>query len=552
MFISFKRQAREKQTLLAAGSRVTDALLKHSSQGVFLMDAKARILAPVSAAMTTLFQRKEFGDLSFEKLVAPIVSMKTLTTIRGFLGELSSAGSRTTLQDIDVRLPKGEGSFEAHHYSFDFDPVDAGDTQNWLVRVTDITAQLQTARELDDLKLQFHTQGQILRAILQMGETRFSGFLVKADGTMKTIAAVMKKPSREDAAFRHKLDELLDEVDRIRREASAFRLSALEVAARSFEDALYELRKRATVSGSDFLPLTVKLDELYNAFDLVKRVAAAAGPMHEPEAAVPAPRMTEGGTLIMEAPTFAAAETAAAVSTETERSAIAGRLEGALRALTEHVAQEENKQVVLETTGLQGVPAVYQAAVKNVAIQLIRNAVTHGIEPPATRLAAGKPPTGLLRLEWRVRESHYEMLFEDDGCGLIPDEVRATAVARGIVTTEAAARMRDREAIKLIFRSRYSTLESSAGGKAHGAGMSLVRRYIHNAGGKIALASLAGYETRFKITLPTATSAAGGAPTAAATPAGAASPAEAPALGDAEGATDADNDKTVIAEARVA
>jgi len=71
-----------------------------------------------------------------------------------------------------------------------------------------------------------------------------------------------------------------------------------------------------------------------------------------------------------------------------------------------------------------------------------------------------------------------------------------------VVTEEAAGRMRDREAIKLIFKSRYTTLASSAVDVTHGAGMSLVRRYVHEAGGKIALASLPGYETRFKITLP--------------------------------------------------
>jgi two-component system chemotaxis sensor kinase CheA len=70
------------------------------------------------------------------------------------------------------------------------------------------------------------------------------------------------------------------------------------------------------------------------------------------------------------------------------------------------------------------------------------------------------------------------------------------------VTGEAAARMRDREAIKLIFRSSYTTLATSPSDKTHGMGMSLVRRYIHEAGGRIALASLPGHETRFKIMLP--------------------------------------------------
>jgi len=76
---------------------------------------------------------------------------------------------------------------------------------------------------------------------------------------------------------------------------------------------------------------------------------------------------------------------------------------------------------------------------------------------------------------------------------------------------EPAARLRDREAIKLIFKSGYTTRENSPGGPQHGTGMSLVRRYIHEAGGKIALASLLGHETRFKISLPPLADAEAGA-----------------------------------------
>jgi two-component system chemotaxis sensor kinase CheA len=140
--------------------------------------------------------------------------------------------------------------------------------------------------------------------------------------------------------------------------------------------------------------------------------------------------------------------------------------------------------------------------VKNVAIQLIRNAVMHGIESPAVRKAQGKNARGMLRLEFRAKDDNFELLFEDDGCGLVPEQVRATAIARGVLTEDEAARLRDREAIKLIFKSRFTTLADSRADTKHGAGMALVRRYVHEAGGKIALASLAGHETRFKIVLP--------------------------------------------------
>jgi two-component system chemotaxis sensor kinase CheA len=225
--------------------------------------------------------------------------------------------------------------------------------------------------------------------------------------------------------------------------------------------------------------------------------------MSDSDAPSTAPHMTDNGTQIIAPPKFALEKPTTKAVPGAQRSAPAGSLDNTLQALTDHVAQEHNKTVVLECTGLQLVPPQYQAAIKNIAIQLIRNAVMHGIETPAAREAAGKPVHGTLRLEFKnLAERGFELLFEDDGCGLDPDRVRATAIAKGVITGEAAARLRDREAIKLIFKSGFTTLPTAPGDTTHGSGMSLVRRYVHEADGKIALASLLGHETRFKVTLP--------------------------------------------------
>jgi two-component system chemotaxis sensor kinase CheA len=333
-----------------------------------------------------------------------------------------------------------------------------------------------------------------------MGGARFAAFLQKTSASMKSINTVLKKPAREQKSFREKLEETLEEVDRVRREAAALKLTALEAAARVFEDSLQDLRIRETLSGSDFLPLAVKLDQLYSQFALLRSLGAQAGPVADKDAPPSGPPMTHNGTQIIEAPRFIA-EMAAARSAQ--RTAQAGSLENTLLVLTEHVAQEQSKTVTLECAGLALVPARYQAAIKNIAIQLIRNAVMHGIEMPQARVAAAKPPHGTLRLEFKsLADDGFELFFQDDGCGLDPDQVRATAVAKGLLTEEAAARLRDRQAIKLIFKSGYTTMPESPGDAPHGTGMSLVRRYIHESGGRIALASLLGHETRFKVSLP--------------------------------------------------
>ncbi len=123
--------------------------------------------------------------------------------------------------------------------------------------------------------------------------------------------------------------------------------------------------------------------------------------------------MTENGTQIIQAPKFNAAKAAvkAMPVPGANSSAPAGSLENTLRALTDHVAQEHNKTVILGCAGPALVPLQYQSAIKNVAIQLIRNAVMHGIETPAARVAAGKPPHGTMRLEFKkLADEGFELL----------------------------------------------------------------------------------------------------------------------------------------------
>jgi signal transduction histidine kinase len=515
MFISVKRHEREKQDLVAAGNRLTDAILKGSSQGLFLLDAKDKILPQVSASLAALFRRQEFINLSFEKLICPLVTAKTLGAARIFVKKLlDSATSAEALQanpmqDVAVRLPNSDGTFDTAHYSFEFNAVEfPGEPRAWLVHVSDITARMQQSRELEDLRMQLQTQGEILRSVLQAGGARFAAFLNRTDASMNAINEVLKKPAREAEAFRTKLEATLDEVDRVRRDAAGLKLTGMEAAARLLEDSLQELRSRGALSGSDFLPLAVKLDELYGQFALLRSPTSQAAPAAEPDAAPPGASMTENGTQIIEAPKFFAEMAQKAAPPKAHRMAQAGSLDSTLTALTELVAHEHKKTVVLDSIGLHLVPTRYQATIKNVAIQLIRNAVMHGVETSAQRQEAGKPPHATLHLEFKaLPDKSFELHFQDDGRGLDPDKVRATAIAKGLITEEAATRLRDRQAIKLIFKSGYTTLDSVAGDAPHGSGMSLVRRYVHEAGGKIALATLLGHETRFKVTLPPMTAA---------------------------------------------
>ena len=466
-----------------AGDTGLDAV----SQGVIRLDPRGQVTAANRAARSLLRNTRLVGA-DWRELLQPIASEEVLTQLSDLLQERRAA---RRCDEVELRVPGADGTPTTVWYRFETAGAAATETGTpRVLLITDRTDAVQQAREVAELRAELQSYGEILRALLRLGATRFATAVRKTSDAMERIDAVLKQPAREQTAFREKLDAALAQVAQIRREAVLLRLTSLEIAARSFEDAVHELRDRPTLSGSDFLPLAVKLDALLGRLALLRTLTRNAMPASAPgeNRAV-----TDNGTQILDAPRFLAAVVAPPTP---------GRLEAALASLTEHIGEEHGRRVHIEFTGLDVVPAAYRPMVKNVAIQLIRNAIIHGIEPAEAREAAGKPSIGTLRLAFvRQATGAYELRFQDDGRGIDPVRVRRTAVECGLLRPDAAAALSDRQAIKLIFKSGYAS-GTSDGDAPTRRGLLLVRRYVDDAGGRLALASEPGRNTRFKVLLP--------------------------------------------------
>jgi len=135
-------------------------------------------------------------------------------------------------------------------------------------------------------------------------------------------------------------------------------------------------------------------------------------------------------------------------------------------------------------------------------IHLLRNAVDHGIEPPAERVALGKPPRGRILLKAYQEENSVVILVQDDGRGIDVERVRQKALALGLASQEELARMSDREAIEFIFYSGFSTNDNVTDVSGRGVGMDIVRRNIERVNGQVHVESEKGKGTTFFLRLP--------------------------------------------------
>jgi chemosensory pili system protein ChpA (sensor histidine kinase/response regulator) len=134
---------------------------------------------------------------------------------------------------------------------------------------------------------------------------------------------------------------------------------------------------------------------------------------------------------------------------------------------------------------------------------LLRNCVTHGIEMPEARTAAGKDPTGSIVITVEQEGNEVSIEIRDDGAGLDLARIRARAVEMGLLKPEAKAS--DKELANLIMAPGLSTMSVVTELAGRGVGMDVVRSDVHAMGGRVETRTNAGRGTRFKLVLPLTT-----------------------------------------------
>jgi two-component system sensor histidine kinase and response regulator WspE len=133
---------------------------------------------------------------------------------------------------------------------------------------------------------------------------------------------------------------------------------------------------------------------------------------------------------------------------------------------------------------------------------LLRNAVDHGIEPPEQRIAAGKPPEGVVRLEARHNAGHLQVIASDDGRGVDLAGLRETIVARKLTNADTARQLSEAELLEFLFLPGFTLREEVTEISGRGVGLDVVQSMIKQVRGAIRVTSERGQSTRFQMQLP--------------------------------------------------
>ncbi|HKD77487.1 MAG TPA: ATP-binding protein, partial [Ktedonobacterales bacterium] len=178
-------------------------------------------------------------------------------------------------------------------------------------------------------------------------------------------------------------------------------------------------------------------------------------------------------------------------------SSLVSRLYRAIRAIAVRYGKEFEFLVEGDDTEMDR--SVYEDVAAPL-LHLVRNAIYHGIDSPQAREAAGKPPIGKITLIARYEGNQLLLSVGDDGNGINANNIRATAVARGLI--DSYSHLSDRELINLIFQPGFSTSKEVTEEAGRGIGLDVVRDTVTHLRGTIEVDSVVGQGTTFTMKIP--------------------------------------------------
>ncbi|MCB1633031.1 MAG: hypothetical protein KDI37_01095 [Xanthomonadales bacterium] len=477
----------QQQRELAQQERRLQDLLGTVPVGMFLLDRDLRVGEHYSARLEAILQRQELEGRNLTQLLDGLVSDDTLETTREFLSLLFServnenlVGSLNPLDQVEVHLPGESGGLRRRYLAFEFRRVRdaAGRVAHLAVSVSDISERVVLQQELDRQRGESDMHGeQLIEVVLQLLHND-AELLSNRVGHWRTLLKEanqnLKQSTRSSLELKRLVDRVYRPVHLIKGEAAALQLSFIVSRARAAEEDLGTLREREGLEGNDFLPVTVRIEELFSQLDLLERMLTQLHRLRSGPAA-PAPKKPVAKP--------------------------AGYVEQLVTGLSSKLNRPARVQIDGESVEALDDPR--KTLIQDLIGQLVRNSLAHGIEAGDERTALGKPPVGEIRYGIRrLDDGSLELSYRDDGRGVDLEKLRARLVQLGKMDQPTAAKLQPRQLMALIFQPGFTTAEQKGDHAGRGVGLDIVAETVKRLGGRIGVQSTPGQTTQFRIRLP--------------------------------------------------
>ena len=506
----FVRRLRETDAEAFAARQETQEIMETVNTGLFLLDKDLNIGQQHSRALNNIIGSDRLAGENFTNVLRGRISDKDLKTTQQFIEQLYNPRVKEKLVDSLNPLHKvmlhnvsENKSLNNRFLDFKFSRVyDNKDIARILVNVNDVSDAVYLEQRLEKERSQNDMQIEMLTTILNVNPKIINEFIGNTQEHIEKMNNILKNPGSSQYELEGKLKAIYREMHSLKGEASALKLHSFTKIASDAEDQLHALQNQGQLSGNDFLPLAVHLDDLLSLSNTIATLGERINRSAPKASVVQTPMATQHQT---------AADTVGDVSFDGGQDIDLGSekdddLLSFYNEFAKEIAARQGKQVQLKSSTLAQtvIPASLAKPIKEITIQLLRNAVVHGIESPSLRHSAGKTAVGTIDLEIQDSDSDFMLTVQDDGQGIDYDSIRNKLIKEGRFGTEEANQLSQSELLKELFSSGFSTKENADEDGGRGVGLDIIKAKVKEYDGKLNVNSELGQMTRFVITLPKA------------------------------------------------
>lgn len=479
-FILFKflRRLNTSDAAIEAATEENREILASVREGLFLLTPEHQLGSQLSSSTHALFGKKLSPGQDLFELLSTLVSDKALNDARDYVELLFSPHVKeklvqgiNPLSEVELTVKNRLGQDTTRYLSFYFNRVqDAGLVRHLLVTVQDITQKVDLETRLASERQRSQKELSMMLKAFETDPTMMRLFVERAEASLLEVNDLLRSTSSatSEAQALKAIDSAYRRVHAIKGDAASLGLEILASLAHQFESQLQKLKDSGAATGDALLALPLPLEDLLSKVAALKvlgqKRAGPACPLHE--------------------------------------CPVASGLNAALTQLANDVAADCGKriQASVRLGSAEDIPANKIDLVREIAIQLVRNAVVHGVETPATRLAAQKAPEGQVDVNLSRDESGQWLLrVRDDGAGLNPARVRERLLALNWYSAEQLESFSDKQILAHIFKPGFSTAETATGHAGRGVGLDLVQANVQRLGARLLLSSVPGQHTEFKV-----------------------------------------------------
>ncbi len=512
--------------------RETEEIMETVNTGLFLLDRNLVIGNQHSKALVDIMGTDRLAGQNFATVLRNRISEKDLETTRQFIEQLYNPRVKSKLvNDLNplnkIMLHNDNRDTATDRYlDFRFSRVyENKEIARILVNVSDVTDAVLLEQRLEKEREQNDLQIEMLTTILNVSPKLINNFINNTNSRIESINAILKNPGSSQFELENKLKSIYREVHSLKGEASALKLHSFTSIASAAEDKLHELQNQGKLSGNDFLPLAVHLDDLLNLSNTIDILGqrinqATAGSVNvqvdqtqnteqqvnvvsnSDELSSP-PKIhnqqevadTGGEAVVANEPVALDSDDTVAVSEDVRY----------YQDFAQEIAQRQQKKVELVTEGVDvQIPDHLDSAVREISIQLIRNAIVHGIETPEVREQQGKASIGKLLLSYKEANNNLVLMVEDDGAGIDYHAIQHKLISLGYYDEESVQKLGKGRLLSALFSSGFSTKSTADEDGGRGVGLDIIKDRVKTLNGKINVHSEVGQLTRFTISIPLA------------------------------------------------